>query len=173
VAGTLVALALAGVAPFTQSPPLNAAAQIRIELGEAGALAQKHNVLQAVAVYDKVLELDPAQPEALADSGWLVRLAGLSSKSPELITGGDAEIASAVKAAPGYALARAYDAVALYQDQHSAAAGVRELQAMLADHPSPALLYSVRAPALAAYHADGMAVPTALASAKRPKSAGH
>lgn len=172
LAGTLVGLALAGVTPFTQSPPLSAVAQIRIELGEAGALAQDHNVVQAVAVYDKVLELDPEQPEALADSGWLVRLAGLSSKSSQLITGGDAEIASAVKVAPGYALARAYDAVALYQDQRSAAAAVRELRAMLADHPSPALLYSVRTPALAAFRTAGIAAPTALVSAEPPMSAG-
>jgi hypothetical protein len=159
-------LALAGVQPFAQPPPpLPVATQIRIELGEAGTLAANHEIAQAVAVYDKVLEIDPGQPEALADGGWLVRLAGLSSTSTRLVTAGDTEIAAALKVAPGYALARAYDAVALYQDEHAAAAAVREFQAMLADHPSSTLLISVRTPALAAYHAAGVAPPPVLVTA--------
>jgi tetratricopeptide (TPR) repeat protein len=161
-------LALAGVAPFAKSPPLTDAAQVRIELGEAGALAANHDIAQAVAVYDKVLELDPSQPEALADGGWLVRLAGLSSKSARLVAGGDAEIAAAVKVAPGYALARAYDAIALYADRHLPDAAVHQLRAMLADHPSSTLLSSVRASAVATYRAAGIAVPTVLSSAKAP-----
>lgn len=171
VAGTLVGLALAGVAPFAQQQPLSVATQIRIELGEAGTLAQHHDIVQAVAVYDKVLELDPGQPEALADGGWLVRLAGVSSGSARLINGGDAEIAAAVKAAPGYALARAYDGVALYQDEHSAAAAVREFAAMLADRPSNELLFSVKVPALAAYRAAGVVGPSAVVSATPPRTA--
>jgi len=165
LAGTLVGLALAGVEPFAQSPPLSLATQIRIELGEAGTLAANHEIVQAVAVYDKVLELDPEQPEALANGGWLLRLAGLSSTSARLVTAGDAEIATAVKVAPAYALARAYDAVAIYQDEHSAAEAVSEFQAMLADQPSATLVTSVRAPASAAYTAAGMVPPPALASA--------
>jgi hypothetical protein len=165
MAGTLVGLALAGVQPFAQSPPLPLSTQIRIELAEAGTLAANHEIVQAVAVYDKVLELDAEQPEALADGGWLLRLAGLSSKSARLVTAGDAEIATAVQVAPGYALARAYDAVALYEDEHLAVGAVRQLQAMLADHPSSTLLFSVRTPALAAYRAAGVVLPPALSHA--------
>jgi hypothetical protein len=165
LAGTLVGLALADVEPFAQSPPLSLATQIRIELGEAGTLAANHEIVQAVSVYDKVLELDPQQPEALANGGWLVRLAGLSSRSSRLVTAGDAEIATAVKVAPGYALARAYDAIALYQDEHSAGAAVSEFKAMLADQPSATLSASVRTVASAAYSAAGVALPPALASA--------
>jgi hypothetical protein len=165
IAGTLAGLALAGVQPFAQSPPLPLSTQIRIELAEAGTLAANHEIVQAVAVYDKVLELDAEQPEALADGGWLLRLVGLSSKSARLVTAGDAEIATAVQVAPGYALARAYDAVALLEDEHSAVAAVGQLQAMLADHPSSTLLFSVRTPALAAYRAAGVALPLALAHA--------
>jgi hypothetical protein len=152
------------VAPFAQAPPLPLATQIRIELGEAGALAANHQIAQAVAVYDKVLDLEPEQPEALADGGWLVRLAGLSSKSARLVTNGDAEIATAVRVAPAYALARAYDAVALLQDDHAATAAVSQFQAMLADHPSPTLLISVSTPASIAYHSAGEPLPPALAA---------
>lgn len=164
VAGALVGLALAGVAPFAASQPLPAATRIRIELGEAGALAANHQIAQAVSVYDKVLELDPEQPEALADGGWLLRLAGLSSKSPRLVAAGDIEIAAAVHVAPGYALARAYDAVALYEDDHAPRSAVGEFQALLRDHPSATLLQSVRTPATAAYSAASVAVPAAFES---------
>jgi tetratricopeptide (TPR) repeat protein len=160
VAGTLLGLALAGVAPFASSTPqLSTAARIQLELGEAAVLANGGHVLQAVAVYDKVLELDPNQPQALADSGWIVRLAGLSSKNSSLVTGGDKEIAAAVKASLGYALARAYDGVALFEDKHSASSAVDQFNALLADHASPTLIASVRAQAAAAYRAAGVAVP--------------
>jgi hypothetical protein len=165
VAAAVLALAVAGVTPFATQPPLSVATQIRIELGEASTLAAHQQIARAVTVYDKVLGLDPEQPEALADGGWLLRLAGLSSKHPSLVAAGDTEIAAAVQVAPGYALARAYDAVALYEDDHAAGSAVRELQALLADHPTPTLLKSVRTPAEAAYHAVSMAVPAAIASA--------
>jgi len=166
LAGTLVGLSLAGVAPFASAPPttLSAAEEIRIELGEAGVLASTKQLVQAVAVYDRVLELDPAQPEALADGGWLVRLAGLSQKSARVVSGGDAEIAAAVKVAPGYALARAYDGVALYEDAHLAKAAAAEFAAILADHPSALLVGSVRSTALAAYRSAGLPVPAAFRS---------
>jgi tetratricopeptide (TPR) repeat protein len=138
--------------------------QIRIELGEAGVLASNKELVQAVAVYDRVLELDPEQPEALANGGWLARLAGLSSKSQRVVIGADAEIAAAVKVAPSYALARAYDGVALYQDAHAAPAAVRQFRAMLADKPSTTVVDSVRTTALAAYHSAAMPVPAALAA---------
>jgi hypothetical protein len=164
VAATLVGLSLAGVAPFASSPPatLSVSSEIRIELAEAGVLASNKELVQAVAVYDRVLELDPEQPEALADGGWLVRLAGLSSKSSQVISGGDAEIAAAVKVAPGYALARAYDGVALFEDDHSATAAVGQFGAMLADKPTSTLVESVRSVALEAYGAAGVAVPATL-----------
>lgn len=166
-AGLLAGLALAGVAPFasTKPPALSVASRIRIELAEAGVLASNRDIVQAVAVYDRVLELDPGQPEALANGGWLVRLAGLSSQSSRVVSGGDAEIAAAVRVAPRYALARAYDGVALYEDGHLARAAVTEFRAMLVDRPSSTLLASVRATALAAYHAARAPVPAMLSQA--------
>lgn len=163
VAGCLLGLSLGGVAPFaaTQPTTLSVAAQIRIELGEAGVLASDGEVAQAVAVYDKVLELDANQPEALADGGWLVRLAGVSSHNRQVIAGGDAEIATAVKVAPAYALARAYDGVALFDDDHSVGAAVAEFQAMLADKPTHELVTSVAPTAVKAFHAAHRAVPAA------------
>jgi len=172
VAASLVGLSLGGVAPFASSTPttLSVSDQIRIELAEAGVLASNKNLVQAVAVYDGVLELDPEQPEALANGGWLARLAGLSSKSRQVIARADAEIASAVQVAPSYALARAYDGVALFEDDHSAAGAVVQFRALLADAPSPTLVKSVATIAEAAFHGAGAAVPAAFAAA--PAKAG-
>jgi len=165
LAGTLVGLGAAGVPPFGRAPnpTLDLAAQIQTELAEASVLAANHNVVQAIGVYGKVLQLDPTQPEALADGGWLIRLAGLSSKDTSLVGDGDREIAAAVRISPGYALARAYDGVALFQDAHSASASVTQFAAMLADHASATLVTSVRGTAVKAYAAAGVAVPPALA----------
>lgn len=163
LAGCLLGLALAGVAPFARQPPstLTLAAEIRIELGEASVLASNNDVAQAVAVYDRVLELDPDQPEALADGGWLVRLSGISQKNRQVVEGGDAEIATAVNVAPGYALARAYDGVAVFEDDGSATGAVTQFRAMLADKPSSALVASVAKVAKRAYTAAHDPVPTA------------
>jgi len=164
VAALFLSLALAGVAPFASAPStLTVADKIRIELGEAGVLAANNHVAQAIAVYDQVLQLDPEQPEALADGGWLVRLAGLSAHKPAIIRSGDVEIALAVQFAPGYALARAYAGVVRLEDNHDPAGAVAEFRAMLADHPSSTLLSSARGYAMKAFLAVHEAVPAAIA----------
>ncbi len=164
-AAVLLALGLGGVVPFASSkgsPTLSVAARIRTELAEAAALAENHNVLEAVAVYDQVLALDPHQPEALAEGGWLTRLAGLSTRRAVVVKGGDREIAEAVAVSPGLAVPRAYDGVALFEDERRPAAAVRQFVAMLADHPSATLLSSVRRVAIAAFDAAGASVPVGL-----------
>ena len=165
-AATLLGLALGGVAPFSSSVGLPLQVRIRTELAEAAALAENHNVLEAVAVYDKVLALDPRQPDAVAEGGWLVRLAGLSSHRLSLVRGGDREIAEAVAVAPGSAVPRAYDGTALLEDAHRPLAAADQFLAMLRDHPSKVLLSSVRSVAALAFSAAGRPLPAALRSAR-------
>ncbi|MGH9303872.1 MAG: hypothetical protein ACRDZ5_05590, partial [Acidimicrobiales bacterium] len=159
----VLGLAFGSVAPFSSSGAsgLSLSQRIDTELGEATVLAKEHNVVEAVAVYDKVLALDPHQPEALAEAGWLVRLAGLSTHRSDLVTGGDEEIAAAVRYAPRYAVPRAYYAAALLEDRHDAAAAVRQLDAMLEDRPQKTLVSSVRQVAVAAYEKTGATLPAA------------
>jgi hypothetical protein len=164
VAALFPSLALAGVAPFASAPStLTVADRIRIELGEAGVLAANNHVARAISVYDQVLQLDPQQPEALADGGWLVRLAGLSARKASIIRSGDVEIALAVQFAPGYALARAYAGVVRLEDDHDPSGAVAEFRAMLADHPSSTLLRSARGYAMKAFLAAHQPVPPAIA----------
>jgi hypothetical protein len=161
-AAVFLGLALAGVAPFsssTASGSIPVATRIRTELAEAAALAENHDVIEAVAVYDRVLALDPHQPEALAEGGWLVRLAGISSRRPGLVRGGDREIAEAVAVAPRLAVPHAYLATALLEDDRRPAAAVAQLRAMLRDDPSDVLVESVRPVARRAYAALGEPLP--------------
>lgn len=164
-----VGLALGGVPPFTSttSTTLPIATRIGTELAEAAALAENHNVVEAVAVYDDVLALDPRQPEALSEGGWLVRLAGISSHRQSLVSGGDREIADAVRIAPGLAVPRAYYGVALFEDRHDPSAAVAQFEAMLQDHPTSVLLRSVGAVAVKAFRAAGLPVPRRLSPAKK------
>jgi hypothetical protein len=163
-AGALLGLAVAGVAPFARSSPqLSAQSRIDIELAEAAVLAGHGHVPLAVQTYDKVLAIDPEQQEALTDGGWLVRLAGLSSSRPSLVAEGDREIAAAAALHPGYALAHGYEGVALLEDRRDARAAVASFRVMLADHPTGALLSSVREEAVAAFAAVHIPLPAALA----------
>lgn len=151
VAAVLLAMAIAKVGPFAGSPQLTRYDKIQIELAEASVLGSKGEVTQALATYDRVLALDPTQPEALANGGWLARLAGISQHSPKLLRNGDAEIEAAVRVAPGMAQARAYDAVMLLQDRSQAARSAAQFRQMLKDHPSAALLRSVDSEAVMAF----------------------
>lgn len=165
VAAILAGLAVAGVAPFAKSQPsFPVSTRIAIELGEASVLAAEGHVAQAITVYEDVLALDPHQPEALADGGWLVRATGLSAKDAKVVASGDAQIALAARLDPGYALARAYDGVALYDDKGEVEAAVAEFNGFLADHPTATLLKLVRPTAASAYTAVGAPLPPPLAA---------
>ena len=168
VAAVLLALDLAGVGPFRTTPPLPVEARVQIMLAEASVLGSRGEVPQALATYDRVLALRPAQPVALADGGWLARLAGLSQHQPALLRNGDAEIEAAVRADPGFAVARAYDGVMLLRDRHEARQALREFQAMLADRPSATLVWSVKNDAIAAFRSAGKPVPARIANAHKP-----
>jgi hypothetical protein len=162
-AGLVGGLALAGVAPFARQPaPIPKSTRIEIELAEAAVLVHNKDLQQAIGVYGDVLALDPRQPEALADGGWLVRTVGLAGANPQLIASGDAQIAQAVTVAPGYQLARAYDGVVLFVDKHDAAAAVEQFDALAAAKPSASLVTLVAETASAAYKAVHRAVPAAL-----------
>lgn len=169
-ASTLIVLALTHAGPFARSPQLSVDARVQIMLAEADILGSKGDVTQALATYDRVLALQPAQPVALANGGWLARLAGLSQHETSLLRNGDAEIEAAVHADPSYGLAHAYDGVLQLEDRHAPALAVQQFRAMLADAPSPTLLWSVHATAIRAFEAAHQPVPAAISGAKKPRT---
>lgn len=124
----------------TGSVSLPPAQQIRDDLAAAMLFTDSGHEAEAVGLYDEVLRLDPRQPVALADRGWLERLAGEDARSDKAVAIGDASIARAVALDPSYADAHAYDAVALYEDDRRVAAAARQVALMEGDHPEKALL---------------------------------
>ena len=166
----VVAVAAASVAGVrfpgesaTGTVSLPKATQIRDDLSEATLLAGSGNQAEAVALYGEVLTLDPRQPVALAYRGWLVRLAGRSSGSNKAINFGDESIARAVAVAPRFADARAFFAIALFEDRHETAAALGEIRSFLADHPSTGLLAAVGHELAAIDEAGRVGLPAALA----------
>jgi hypothetical protein len=171
VGALLLGLAIGKVGPFAPGPSLptlTTQQRIQIELAEAAVLEGKGEVTQPLAVYDRVLTLDPKQPVALANGGWLARLAGISQHSPVLVRNGDAEIDAAVRVAPGYPEARAYEAVVLLDDRKEPKAAAAQFRQMLDDHPSATLVWSSRPYAVRAFAAAHEPLPGGIANARRP-----
>ncbi|HET9093401.1 MAG TPA: hypothetical protein VFN50_13400 [Acidimicrobiales bacterium] len=169
-AAAFLGMAVAKAGPFAGPPRVPVDAQVQVMLTEASLLAARGDLTQALAVYDQVLALRPTEPEALADGGWLARLAGIAQHNSSLVRNGDAEIEAAVQSDPRYALAHAYDGVLLLRDRHEPRLAVAQFDRMLAEHPSATLLWSVKQDALAAYEAVGRPAPRLIAAATKPAS---
>jgi len=105
------------------------------QLAEAREHIDAGRTLDAIKVFDRIIEKDPEQPEALAYRGWLLRLAGRSAGNTALIDKGMEYIERAVAADPTYPDAHFFRAFVLYQDRKDPAAAVPELRAFLAGNP--------------------------------------
>lgn len=105
------------------------------DLSRAQQLIGEGKTLEAIKLYDGVLERDARQPEALAYRGWLLRLAGRASGNQELVDKGMELIERAVAADPSYPDAHFFKGFVLYQDRNDPAAAVPELRAFLAGNP--------------------------------------
>jgi tetratricopeptide (TPR) repeat protein len=136
----------------TGSVSLPRSQRIQEDLAAAAIFANSGHEAEAVGLYDEVLTLDPRNPYALADRGWLERLAGRDAHSQRTIAIGDVSIARAIAVDPRFADAHAYEAIAYSQDDGRVAAAARQVALMERDHPSAALLAQF-GPALAAIDA--------------------
>jgi hypothetical protein len=90
-----------GLNTTTTQPVGNSVPQL---LNRAGQLVTQQKVTDALKIYDQILKDNPRQPEALANSGWLIAQAGLASNPPRgnLVDTGLARIVSAEQVAPSY-----------------------------------------------------------------------
>ncbi len=140
----LFAAELAGVRlpgeSATGSVNVPRATRIRDDLAAAALLANSGREAEAVGLYDEVLALDPRQPLASADRGWLERLAGLAAHSKKTVAIGDASIARAVAVDPRLPDAHAFDAIALVEDEGEVSLATRQVALVARDHPSATLL---------------------------------
>ncbi len=163
----LVALHFAGVRlpgqSATGSVSLSQALVVQQELSQASELAGSGQIAEAIAVYARVLATVPHQHEALTYQGWLIRISGLRARNGEVVARGDAEIATAANIAPGYADARGLDAIALAQDRRDIPGALIQLEALVRDRPSRALVEALRPQVLRIYHQAGVAAPAIFA----------
>lgn len=164
----LIAARLAGVRlpgeGVTGGVVIPTAAQVRQDLARASALANAHQINQAIETYDAVLKVVPNQPEALAYRGWLERLAGQAAGSVTLVELGDAELARAAKAAPGYSDARGLYGVALLEDSElqKLPQALGEFRAFCRDGGSAAVLEAQGRTMAQAFVSAHQAVPALL-----------
>lgn len=105
-----------------------------VDLGPAELLIEARSRLaaggavDALRLYDRVLEQDPDHPEALAYRGWLVRLAGQTQEGMDLVD-------TAIAADPDYPDAHLFRGVMLLEDFEQPAAAAVELRRFLALAP--------------------------------------
>ncbi len=176
VAATVLAASLAGVRlpgeSATGSVSLSSAQQEQETLDQAAILGSEGQVADAVQLYNQVLQTDPNQPDALTYGGWLVRLAGLSSKNRLVLARGDASVARAVKVAPGYPDGHALLGVILYEDFARPGAASVQFRDALGAGASKSLLMSVAAVAAKAFAAAKEPLPPRYSAAMKSVATG-
>jgi tetratricopeptide (TPR) repeat protein len=131
------------------------------ELVQARVLSAQGDDLDAIKLYDKVLAVEPRQPEALAYRGWLLRLAGAAGHDQALLAQGRASIEAAVTRDPNYPDARAFLGYSLFQDSHDPVGATAQFRAFLADHPQAQMVSLTSGVVAQAFAAVGQPVPPA------------
>lgn len=118
---------LTGSIPTTNAERLSLAHQLE---GQGQAV-------EALKLYDAVLETDPTNVEALTYRGWLLKLAGLLDQS-------QASLDRAIALDPRYADVHFFKGMLLYQDRKDPAAAITEFEAFLALNPPAGTADAVR-----------------------------
>ena len=128
-------------------------------ISKANALVAEGEILEAVKVYDDLLDDDPENPVALAQRGWL-----LSRVDPSLVDSGLASIDRAIAVDPRYPDAHFFRAMILWQAKAEPAMAVESFQRAIDANP-PAEVRSAIEAQQARAQADADAAASAGASA--------
>lgn len=99
---------------------------------KANALAAEGEILEAVKVYDDLLEDDPENPVALAQRGWLISRVDLS-----LVDSGLSSIDRAIAVDPTYPDAHFFRGMILWKAKDDPAQGAEALQRAMDLNPPP------------------------------------
>lgn len=151
VAGVLALAAVSGGAGYAvaqSSGERLAGEQVTGELPEgsvdritkAQLLVRDRKILEAIKVYDDLLEDDPENPVALAERGWLLVQVG----EPSLIDKGLAGIDRAIAAEPTYADAHFFRGMTLWRAKGDPVQAVAAFQRGIDAKPAPALLSTLQ-----------------------------
>ena len=99
--------------------------------------------VMALRLYQAVLTVEPNQPEALAYSGWLLRLSGDVQNNKTLIEAAVADERAAEAADPAYPDPHFFLGLILLDDLHDPTAAIPQLTAYLGSSPSAAVRKAV------------------------------
>lgn len=144
IVGAMVAATFVGVLQLAADRGPGDSLTGDLPTGVAGRLAQAHaleaqgEAVEAIKLYDSVLSEDPANVEALAYRGWLLRLAGLVEQAQESLD-------LAVSLDPSYPDARFFRAMLLLRDVADPGAAIADFEAFLAFGPPPEVADRVEA----------------------------
>jgi cytochrome c-type biogenesis protein CcmH len=109
------------------------------DMQTAQADAAKGNAVDAIKEYQKILQADPNQVDALTGEGWLL----VQTAQPSLLQQGIQLLASAEKADPTYAPAHLYRGLAFLGEADYSDA-IPEFQWYLGHQPDPSIVAEVR-----------------------------
>jgi hypothetical protein len=142
--------------------PTSTPSAIDSSLAKAADLVSAGKVGDALKLYDQILQQTPNQPEAEANSGWLIAQTGLSVNPvrSDLVDEGLARIVVAEQAAPTYADPHFFRGYLLLKAKNDPAGAVTELRTYLGTvDPSSPQVPDVEAVLKAAIAAAGPNVP--------------
>ncbi len=155
--------------PVTGSITLARAQQEQRLLGQAETALVESKPADALVAYRQVLALDPTQPEALSETGWLEYAAGVHAHDATLVRSGQHDEAQAAAQHPGAFAPRFYLGSMLAQEGDAHAA-VAQFDAGLADHPPVTTLSVFAATIVKTFGEAHVPVPAAVVAAEQKAS---
>lgn len=143
----------------TGSISLSRQQSLERELAQAQSLEASGDAPEALVVYHEVLQQDPTEEEALAESGWLEFQAGAQAKNSSLLSQGQEDEQKAEQSDPGAFAPHLYlGSMLLVEDDYAEAVAQYEL--FLSDGP-PSSTVSSAAPFIdRAYEGAGLTPPS-------------
>jgi hypothetical protein len=172
VAGTLTVLAgvvVAVVAAQTGSRlpgqtasgsvTLDQAQQLRRTLAQAEVLETSGDGAAALPLFDQVLTVDPNQPEALGESGWLEFQAGVAARNATVLSQAQQREQHAIRVAPSLYAPHLYLGSVLLTEG-AAPAAVAQYRQFLGDKPPTAKVVAAEPFIVRAFTEAGEQVPS-------------
>ncbi|MGA2037025.1 MAG: hypothetical protein ABSH04_05510 [Acidimicrobiales bacterium] len=142
----------------TGSVSLSRQQLLRRSLAQAQVLEAEGEAAGALKLYHQVLEQDPTQEEALAESGWLEYQAGVQAKDATLLSQGQDEEGKAERADPSAFTPHLYMGSMLLVEGEAKGA-VTQYRLFLADSPPSSVVRSAELFIDQAFRRAGLAPP--------------
>jgi len=148
--------------PETGSIKVSSDKQVQIWLAQATDLVNKgttSSIEEALLVYRQVLGVQPNQPEALAETGWLEWENAFQARDGQLAAVGEADVVRSLQVSPSFYAGHLFLGTIDLDQGNNAQAAVAQYRDFLSDHP-PAQVVTNAAPLIRdAFEKAGVALP--------------